>query len=359
MKRILLLLSISTLLACSLFAGDMEYRDFVNRAALDFSYELGTNTKVAIMSFDAESESLSDRLVSDLESELKSAGCIVLNRSNIDSIIKELEFQTSGMVDDYSAVSIGHMLGAEKIIVGSATNQVSHMRIELMLIDLETTLVSYQKSYDLKYDTYLRNIMKGTNAIGSQKISLGVRAGAAIGFNKAHVDMIGEGITAKEESAIAFAPAVSLGYRITEAFTAQLEMIFSINGGIKISGMGNTIKVSFSSMEIPAIVKFSVITNPVELAIFAGAYVSFPLSQVTVENPYGAASVNPSGFVFGALGGFEVGVAVGPGRIFADARYMKDFGSLYVKDNFGEGLIKQGVLDRSTVNISLGYAFAL
>lgn len=359
MKKALLLLTMSLLMVFSISAGNLEYDDFVEKATWDFAYELGKNTKVAVMSFEADSEHLSDRLVSDLESELAGMGCIVLNRSNIDSVIKELEFQTSGMVDDYEAVSIGHMLGAEKIIVGSAKNQISHLRVELKLIDLETTLVSYQKSYDLEYNTYLRNIIKGSNAIGNQKISLGVRAGAAIGFNKAHVDMIGEGITAKEESLMAFAPAVSLGYRLTDAFTAQLEMILSMNGGMTVSGMGSSITVSFSSMEIPAIVKFSVITNPVELAIFAGAYASFPMSQVTVENPYGAASVNPSGYALGALAGFEVGVPAGPGRVFVDARYMKDFDSLYVEDDFGEGIIKQGVLDRATANVSLGYAFAL
>lgn len=359
MKRILLLLSISTLLSFSLFAGNLEYADFVDRAVWDFSYELGTNTKVAIMSLETESESLSERLVSDLESELTASGCIVLNRSNIDSIIKELEFQTSGMVDDYSAVSIGHMLGAEKIIVGSAKNQVSHLRVELKLIDLETTLVSYQKSYDLEYDTYLRNIIKGSNAIGNQKISLGVRFGAGLGFNKAHVDMIGEGITAKEESKIALVPAVSIGYRLTEAITAQLEAVFSLNGGLTVSGLGSSITVSFSSMEIPAIIKLSVITNPIELAIFAGAYASFPISQVTVENPFGAASVNPTGYVFGALAGFEVGVPAGPGRIFVDARYMKDLDSLYIEDDFGNGVVTQGVMDRATAHVSVGYAFAL
>ena len=359
MKKLLLLLTIGTLLVFSLSAQNLAYDDFIEKAVWDFSYELGTKTKVTIMNFDSDSEFLANRVISDLESELSSSGCVVLNRSNMDSIIEELKFQTSGMVDDYSAVSIGHMLGAEKIIVGSAKNQVSNLRVELKLIDLETTLVSYQKSYDLEYDTYLRNIINNTNAIGNQKISLGVRVGASKGLNKAHVDMIGEGITAKEESLIALAPAVSIGYRINESLTAQVEAIFSRGVGMTVSGLGSTIKVSFSSMEIPLLIKLSIIQNPIELALFAGGYISFPISQVNVENPFGAASLNASGHVFGYLAGFEVGVPMGPGRLFADARYMKDLDSLYIEDDFGEGTIKQGVMDRSTVNVSVGYAFAL
>lgn len=359
MKKFILFFCIAFIVLCNLSAESFSYNEFIERAAWDFSRSLGKNTNVAVMEIDAEFSSLSERIISDLESELSLAGCTILNRSNLDLINQELLFQTSGMVSDYSAVSIGHMLGAEKIIVGSAKNQVTHLRIELKLIDIETTMVSYQKSYDLKYDTVLNNIIKNTDAIGNQNIRLGVRFGAGIGFNKAHEDMIGTGITAKEEGITARVPAISFGYKLTEAFTAQLEMMFSLNGGIKVSGLGSTISVTFSSMEIPALLKFSVITNPIDLALFAGAYVSVPISQVIVENPYGAASVNPTGYALGTVVGFEVGVAAGPGKVFVDARYMKDLNTLCIKDDFGAGEMKQGVMNRATAHVSLGYAFAL
>ena len=163
MKKFILFFCIAFIVLCNLSAESFSYNEFIERAAWDFSRSLGKNTNVAVMEIDAESSSLSERIISDLESELSLAGCTILNRSNLDLVNQELLFQTSGMVSDYSAVSIGHMLGAEKIIVGSAKNQVTHLRIELKLIDIETTMVSYQKSYDLKYDTVLNNIIKNIN----------------------------------------------------------------------------------------------------------------------------------------------------------------------------------------------------
>ena len=140
-KRIISLLII-LLIASSLFAASaVKYDQFINQATEFFGSYLSSDIKVTLVNVESEYPEFSEELLNDLEKKLINFGCTVLDRKNTDSIVAELEFQSSGLVDDREAVSIGHMLGADMIIVGKATNKGDYMKLELSLIDLSTTLV--------------------------------------------------------------------------------------------------------------------------------------------------------------------------------------------------------------------------
>ena len=179
-KKIMLILLILTV-SLPLFAATVGYDSALNEIVDIFAKVLGNNTPVAFVSMEADSEGFSQRFVSDVERNLVNKDVVVLDRSNVEAIVKELELQTSGLIDDDQAVSIGHMLGAKMIIAAKASNMVSSYHLDIQLIDIETTLVKRHLVYDIKYDTAFKNIINGSSSnIGSQKF--GIDFSASYGF---------------------------------------------------------------------------------------------------------------------------------------------------------------------------------
>ena len=122
-RRIITFL-IFLLIASSLFAAStVKYEQFLNQATEFFGSYLSSDIKVTLVNVESGYPEFSEELLTDLEKNLINFGCTVLDRKNTDAIIAELEFQSSGLVDDKEAVSIGHMLGADMIIVGKAINK--------------------------------------------------------------------------------------------------------------------------------------------------------------------------------------------------------------------------------------------
>jgi TolB-like protein len=62
----------------------------------------------------------------------------VVDRKSLEAIQSEQNFQTSGEVDDSSAVSIGKLLGANIVITGSVSGSGSTRRLRLKALDVKT-----------------------------------------------------------------------------------------------------------------------------------------------------------------------------------------------------------------------------
>ncbi len=377
MKKIISVLLVLTLFLISLFAKTLTYDEFIVEATEFFASYAGSKTKLSVVALESDFGSLSNTLLHDLEKGLINSGCIVLDRENQEKIIAELEFQTSGLVDDSQAISIGHMLGADAIIVGAATNNVSYLTIELKLIDLETTLVKRINSWDIKYDTKLRNLISdNASNVGNQKIVVGAKIGSLFSFSKPHEDMIGTGVNPTVKNSMVPSFNGFVGYKITETVKVQLEVNVLLNNEMKISGMSDTdINIKYSTIEIPLVLSFAVVQNPIKVEVYAGPYVSLPLTDLNLELvKYNGASgsVKLSSFTFGALGGLLIGKKLGPGEFFIDGRFMNDFDSLKIGGIFeytetnGEvktkkqvDLTGKKVCIRRGVEISVGYVFSL
>ena len=73
----------------------------------------------------------------------------VVDRRNLDVIRAEQQFQLSGEVDDETAVSIGHLIGASFVVTGSIAPWGSAKHLRLRVLDVQTgqiramTSVSY------------------------------------------------------------------------------------------------------------------------------------------------------------------------------------------------------------------------
>ena len=349
----------------------MSYDAVLEDAAKELSKVIGTDTPVAIVAEDPTSDAFPQRLSSNLEMALMDKGCRVLDRSNIESIVSELEFQTSGLVDDDQAVSIGHMLGARMMVVADSSGNVSSHSLDIQLIDVETTLVVRHLTYEIKYDSSFLNILDGGSSnIGDQRFSIGLRGGVSMGFNKAHEDMVGTGTKPAEKTPLAFVPTLAAFYRFTDTLKVQLELSFCRDTGIDVLGLYDDstgrlldIHLSYSTLDVPIMLSWSFIRRPVEVSALVGAYVSLPLTAANISysiEGYGdlKGSVDMEGFTFGAVAGFDVGFDLGPGRLVLDARVFYDAVPSKAK---GEllGEKPQGVMYRRGFVASAGYMFGL
>lgn len=349
----------------------MSYDAVIEDAAKELSRAIGTDTPVAIVAEDSLSDAFPQRLSSDLEMALMDKGCRVLDRGNIDAIVSELEFQTSGLVDDDQAVSIGHMLGARMMVVAGSAGGVSSHGLDIQLIDVETTLVVRHLSYEIKYDAAFLNILDGGSSnIGDQRFSIGLRGGVLVGFNKAHEDMVGTGTKPAEKTPLAFVPTLAAFYRFTDTLKLQLELSFCRDMGLDVLGLHDDstgrlldIHLSYSTLDVPIMLSWSFIRRPVEVSALVGAYISLPLTAANISysiEGYGdlKGSVDMDGFTFGAVAGFDVGFDLGPGRLVLDTRVFYDAVSSKAK---GEliGDEPQGVMHRRGFVASVGYMFGL
>ena len=144
MHRILLFILLTT----SLFAKDII-------AVLDLE-TIGLNP--------GEAQTLTQRLTSKLVSIGKYQ---VVERSNMDKILKEQKFQHSGCTDSECAVEIGQLLNTDFIIIGSVSKFGDTWALDARLIDVGkgNVLISAEYSKSGKMDVLLTS---GITSIAKQ-----------------------------------------------------------------------------------------------------------------------------------------------------------------------------------------------
>ena len=68
---------------------------------------------------------------------------VVLERSQMDKILKEQEFDQTGCTDSSCAVEIGKLLSTKKILIGKVTSSASKIKLNIRIIDIETGTVEF------------------------------------------------------------------------------------------------------------------------------------------------------------------------------------------------------------------------
>jgi len=87
----------------------------------------------------------------------------VIDRDKIDFILKEIELQKSGAVDQATAVKVGKILGAKFMVFGSITQlDGSHTRMVVRVVDVETSeiVTSVDKEGKPKYSEMEKELVK-------------------------------------------------------------------------------------------------------------------------------------------------------------------------------------------------------
>jgi TolB-like protein len=140
------------------FNSNNTANESIERLAEELRRQLNTNTKlsIAVLNFSSGWQGLSNYVVDELNNAIVRNGSLtVVDRQKLDLARQELKFQTSGDVDDKSAQSIGKFLGAQLVLSGSFVVIGNTNRFRIQVITVETGIVQYSNSIDIKKDDVL------------------------------------------------------------------------------------------------------------------------------------------------------------------------------------------------------------
>jgi TolB-like protein len=117
--------------------GDLDRA--IETAGQDIKTNLKPESVIAVFSCYSPSERLSEYIIEELSVYLVNTRTFSLvERKYLDEVRKELNFQFSGEVSDESAQSIGKMLGAQYIIIGSFERSAKYWTLRTTTIGIET-----------------------------------------------------------------------------------------------------------------------------------------------------------------------------------------------------------------------------
>jgi TolB-like protein len=119
-----------------------KLRDAVAAINAELIRTLPQNATVAVLSIGSNDSALSETIIDELEFSLvRARQFTVVDRGRLDQIRRERNFQMSGEVSDDSAVSIGSMLGASIVIVGTVSTGGVDGRITVRALDTQTAQI--------------------------------------------------------------------------------------------------------------------------------------------------------------------------------------------------------------------------
>jgi curli biogenesis system outer membrane secretion channel CsgG len=99
------------------------------------------SSRIAIVYVASNNIDITEFIANELEFIMVNEGFTVIDRSQLDRIRQEQNFQLSGEIDDETAVSIGKIVGANIIITGSVTGTDSTRRLRLRALNTQTAQV--------------------------------------------------------------------------------------------------------------------------------------------------------------------------------------------------------------------------
>jgi TolB-like protein len=100
--------------------------------------EIGVGKKIALLNFISQSQGLSSYVIDELMDVFTNHKRLsVTERSRMDAILRERNFQTSGEVSDAEIRAIGNQLGADFIITGQLDFSGIAYRFRVYAIDIE------------------------------------------------------------------------------------------------------------------------------------------------------------------------------------------------------------------------------
>jgi TolB-like protein len=111
-------------------------------AIIDFENTSG------ISKYDGLGKAMSSMLISDIEANVSPKRLQLVERSQINKILKEQSFQSSSAVDKASAVQIGKILGVKYILVGDIYVLNDILVINARLTDTETGEIKFSKKQE-------------------------------------------------------------------------------------------------------------------------------------------------------------------------------------------------------------------
>jgi hypothetical protein len=344
----------------TVYGQTVSYKEGLGRVAERIGEKVSRGDVVAVVEFRAATDRFSDRVIDDLIDGLFVVHVRVVDRQNLEAVRAEQEYQYSGYVNEESAVSLGRELGATAIILGSGENMADYYRLSFRMVSVETGEIRARVSVNVRYDSAMRRLLgERVSGIGTTHFMAGIRLGPGFEINTADEDMVGDGYSPNEKSNTAFNATLYGAFRFDDVWSVQAELNFMINNGMETSGRENVVNIGYATIDIPLLVRWNFIQSPVMVGLVLGPYVSLPMGRLNLSVDGRGAALDTKGYSLGIAFGFALGSKLGPGSLAADIRYINDFGTIYVHEDFGEGPQDANICIRRSINITVGYEFSL
>jgi curli biogenesis system outer membrane secretion channel CsgG len=131
----------------------------IELSAQNIAAVLPAGSRVAIVTWDSPSASLSTYIMEELAGALLDRGMVVVDRQNLELIAREQNFQLSGLVSDETARSIGHFLGADVVITGQFTELGGPYRYRASTVNVEGATRDSITRLDVRGDAETQRIV--------------------------------------------------------------------------------------------------------------------------------------------------------------------------------------------------------
>lgn len=149
-------------------------------------------TDIAIIEFsdiDGKITNLGRYLAEELTTQLYLSGKFnVAERQLLNKIVQEQEMSLTGMIDENSAVRLGHLLGVQAIVSGSITDLGGSVKINARLISTETGRVFSVASVEIPKD---ESVLKLLGSVRSSSKQNEITASPEITFPDIHAEVDG------------------------------------------------------------------------------------------------------------------------------------------------------------------------
>jgi TolB-like protein len=160
-KRLTAVLVLFLGAACG-FAQDTTLDTALKNVTQYLVEKLPPQTLVVVLNFSSKHAELSTYVIEELTANLVNSGKLtVVDRQNLDTIQKEMQFQMSGEVSDESAQAIGKKLGAQTIISGSIDPLGTIFRLRVRAIEVHTAAIQGMQTVNIVRDKIVAALAGG------------------------------------------------------------------------------------------------------------------------------------------------------------------------------------------------------
>ena len=151
-------------------SGGKTLDQAIAEAAGNINERIPTGSKIALLNFSSPADRFSSYVLDELTANLIDSGNLtVVNRSEVELIRSEVDFQFSGEVSDDSIQQVGQMLGAQYIVSGSLTEIGGDYRIVVRVLNVESAAVAANFRSDINNDERVQALLEG----GRSNVALG------------------------------------------------------------------------------------------------------------------------------------------------------------------------------------------
>lgn len=141
---------IGILLSCTLVFGGASGQDTDTRPGVAvWKFDNGGSYGQDAEDFEALRVGLQQMLLTELS---QSSDLRIVERSNLNQIIEEQDLGATDRVDPSTAASVGRLVGARYMVLGSFTDWYGQMRLDARIVDVETSEILNAVSVSDKRD---------------------------------------------------------------------------------------------------------------------------------------------------------------------------------------------------------------